>query len=142
MNQLEVKIRINQLKCEIKNLEFRMSKVNKKIKANQDILDEALSSKRKFQQNISELLSKLNNRLNQIEGAFPIYYRREHEKIMKKGDLDDAIEELSQTIYKAKDTINELENELLSIKKVITTKKRELRQYQNVLLELERNNNE
>lgn len=142
MNQVEVKIRINQLKCEIKNLEFRMSKVNKKIKANQDILDEALSSKRKFQQNISELLSKLNNRLNQIEGAFPIYYRREHEKIMKKGDLDDAIEELSQTIYKAKDTINELENELLSIKKVITTKKRELRQYQNVLLELERNNNE
>lgn len=142
MNQVEVKIKINQLKCEIKNLEFRMSKVNKKIKANQDILDEALSSKRKFQQNISELLSKLNNRLNQIEGAFPIYYRREHEKIMKKGDLDDAIEELSQTIYKAKDTINELENELLSIKKVITTKKRELRQYQNVLLELERNNNE
>jgi len=135
MNQIELTLKINQLKRDIKNLESSKTSARKKIKANQDILKEAQHSKQKFEQRISELHSNLNNRLNRVEGAFPNYYRKEHNDVLKKGDLDKASGSLTETINKAKRSIIKLEDETSNIDRRIASKKRELKNYQNLLLE-------
>lgn len=132
-------LKINQLKREIKELENSKAKRKKKIEANRGVLDEATRSKRNFNDRVAQSQRSLFNRLGNIEGSFSVFYKKQYNDVLKKGDLDRATMHLNDTIKKSKQAILKNEEEIASINRKIDIKKRRLKEYQKMLVNMKGN---
>ena len=137
MNEQEIIIRINKLKGEIKKLESDKKSIQKKIKAARDGMAEAKNAKNKVDNAFSEHQAKLNTKLNSTTSAFSSFYRKQHNDVLKKGDLDKADSNLNSLVSDFKTSILDLEDKTTIVDKKIEIKKNKIIQYQKILKQLE-----